>query len=134
VLWPHRPDVESCTIDEDGAPDARHLGAFTPNGDLVGVLSLFAQRSERFPAVIDPAVPVYRLRAMGVLPEFRRQRVGESLIAAACDTARTLGAAQLWCDAREAALPFYEALGFRCLSPTYEIPPIGPHRMMAREL
>lgn len=134
VLWPHRPDVASCTIDIDGAPGALHLGAFSPAGELVGVASLFVQRSERFPDALPADAPVHRLRAMGVLPEWRRQRVGEALIEAACDAARANGSHFLWCDAREVALPFYEAQGFRFLSSTYEIPLIGPHRMMARPL
>ena len=134
VLWPHRPDVASCTIDIDDAPDALHFGAFSPEGEIVGVASLFLQRSDRFPEALPTDAPVRRLRAMGVLPEWRRQRVGEALIEASCEAARSQGVAFLWCDAREVALRFYEAQGFQFLSSTYEIPLIGPHRMMARPL
>ncbi len=134
VLWPHRPSLEACTIDIDDAPHARHLGALSPAGEVVGVLSLFAQRSDRFPDALPADLPVYRLRAMGVLPAWRRCGVGEALIEAACAAARELGAAELWCDARLVALPFYEACGFRYLTDRYDIPVIGPHRMMARAL
>lgn len=132
VLWPHRATVADCTIDIDGAPHAVHLGALAP--DVVGVLSLFDQRPDRFPDAFPADRPVYRLRAMGVLPEWRRQRVGEALIEAACAEARGLGAEEIWCDARKIALPFYESCGFRYLSELYDIPVIGPHRMMARAL
>jgi GNAT superfamily N-acetyltransferase len=126
--------VASCTIDIDEAADALHFGAFSPEGDLVGVASLFDQRSERFPDALPADAPVHRLRAMGVLSDWRRQGVGESLIEAACTAARSAGSLYLWCDARQVALAFYEAQGFRFLSSTYEIPLIGPHRMMARPL
>ena len=36
VLWPHRPDVASCTIDIDDAPDALHFGAFSPAAEIHG--------------------------------------------------------------------------------------------------
>ena len=134
VLWPHRASVESCTIDIDAAEHARHLGAFSAGGSLLGVLSLFEQRSDRFPHAFDDSVPLYRLRAMGVLPEYRRMGVGESLVNEACGLARQLGAEWLWCDAREVAFAFYEALEFEYLSQPFEIPLIGPHRMMARAL
>jgi len=134
VLWPHRADEAACTIDIDDLPSALHLAALDENGRPLGVLSLFNQRSDRFPDAIPADQPVYRLRAMGVLPAYRRLGVGEALVEAACDVVRQKGAVYLWCDARKVALPFYEALGFKYLSGVYEIPIIGPHRMMARRL
>ena len=38
------------------------------------------------------------------------------------------------CDAREVAFPFYERMGFSFVSGRYEVPAIGPHRMMALKL
>lgn len=134
VLWPHRADEAACTIDIDDLPSALHLAAMDESARPLGVLSLFDQRSDRFPDAIPAVQPVYRLRAMGVLPEYRRLGVGQSLVEAACEAARIRGAHWLWCDAREVALPFYEALGFEYLSGSYDIPIIGPHRMMARRL
>lgn len=134
VLWPHREDEDACTIDIDDLPSALHLAAVDEYGKAVGVLSLFDQRSERFPDAIPAEEPVYRLRAMGVVPECRRLGVGQALVEAACEAVREKGAVYLWCDARKVALPFYEALGFHYLSGMYEIPIIGPHRMMARRL
>ena len=134
VLWPHRPSEADCTIDLDDRADAIHLGAIAPHGEVVGVLSLFDQRPDRFPSAFPSNTPVYRLRAMGVLPEWRRQRVGEALIEAACLAVKERGAQVLWCDAREVAFSFYESCGFHYLSELYDIPVIGPHRMMARAL
>jgi len=36
----------------------------------------------------------------------------------------------LWCDARKVALGFYEKMGFKILGDFYEIPIIGPHKLM----
>lgn len=134
VLWPHRSSEADCTIDLDDRPDAIHLGAIAPAGEVVGVLSLFDQRPDRFPQAIHVNTAVYRLRAMGVLPEWRRQGVGEALIEAACLAVKERGAQVVWCDARQVAFPFYESCGFHYLSELYDIPVIGPHRMMARAL
>lgn len=101
---------------------------------MVGVCSLFAQRSDRFPEAIPLNESVYRLRVMGTLPEVRGQGAGAALIASACAEARALGADWLWCDARQVAFGFYERMGFSFLSETYEVPEIGLHRMMARRL
>ncbi len=132
VLWPHKPDAAACTIaGEDGA-GVRHLGAFDAAGRLVGVCSLFPQRSERFPEALPPHAPVYRLRVMGTLTEVRGLGAGAALVEHACALAAELGAHWLWCDAREVALGFYARTGFQFVSETYDVPEIGPHRMMVR--
>ena len=115
-------------VDPPGASSAPEPDAREPSDRRGGDAP--ATQTDALPA----DAPTHRLRAMGVLPEWRRQRVGEALIEAGCDAARANGSHFLWCDAREVALRFYEAQGFRFLSSTYEIPLIGPHRMMARPL
>lgn len=133
VLWPHKSAPAVCTI--EGDEDAIHLGAFTENGEHVGVCSLFwGMRSERFPEVLSVEEPVCRLRVMGTLPEVRGRGAGRVLIERATVEAKGMGAAWLWCDAREVALGFYERMGFSYCSDFYEVPEIGRHRMMAIEL
>lgn len=134
VLWPHKERPEVCTIDVDLAPHAHHVGAFDANGKHVGVCSLFQQRSERFPAALPVDDEVYRLRVMGTLLEVRGQGAGAAIIRYAADWCRGQGAVWLWCDAREVAFPFYERMGFDYVSEGYEVPEIGPHRMMALKL
>lgn len=134
VLWPHRNSPAACTIPEDEAADTRHLAAFNARGVIVGVCSLFDQRSERFPEAIPRDDAVYRLRVMGTLPAVRGQGAGAALIAEVCATAKGLGADWVWCDAREVAWGFYERLGFAFVSGVYEVPKIGLHRMMAKRL
>lgn len=134
VLWPHKEGPEACVIAEDELPTTRHIAAFNKAGVIVGVCSLFLQRSARFPAAIPADEAVYRLRVMGTAPEVRGHGAGAAIITKACREAKTLGADWLWCDARHIALGFYERMGFEFLTETYDVPEIGPHRMMARRL
>lgn len=134
VLWPHKDKESDCTIDVDEADHACHVGAFDEGGNHVGVCSLFAQRSDRFPEALPVGESVYRLRVMGTLPEVRGQGAGASIIRFAADWSREHGAQWLWCDAREVAFPFYERMGFAYVSGIYQVPAIGPHRMMALKL
>lgn len=134
VLWPHRERWEDCTIDIDEDDHARHVGAFNSNHELVGVCSLFDQRSERFPEAISQNERIYRLRAMATVPEVRGLGAGAQIVTFAAGWCRENGAEWLWCDAREVAFGFYERMGFGYLSERYEIDPIGTHRMMALKL
>lgn len=134
VLWPHRDRWEDCTIDVDEADHACHLGAFDSNDQLVGVCSLFDQRSERFPHAIPNEEKVYRLRVMATVPEVRGLGAGAQIVTFAGHWCRKKDAAWLWCDAREIAFGFYERVGFSFVSDEYEIVPIGRHRMMALKL
>ena len=39
-----------------------------------------------------------------------------------------------WCNARLAAIPFYEKCGWKVVGDTFQIPDIGEHRVMTKEL
>lgn len=134
VLWPHKSRAEECTIDVDHSIGARHVGAFDESGQLVGVCSLFEQRSERNPKALPSGEAVYRLRVMGTTPEVRGSGAGASIVEFACAWCREQGVDWLWCDAREVAFGFYERMGFDFVSGAYQVPEIGTHRMMARKL
>lgn len=134
VLWPHKPTVESCVLDADDEPHAHHVGAFDSDLVLVGVCSLFEQRSTRFPAAFAIEVPVYRLRVMGTRVQVRGQGVGNQIMDYACHWSRQQGAQYLWCDAREVAFDFYQRNGFEFISDMYVVDSIGNHRMMSRAL
>ena len=132
VLWPQLPNSEACV--SDGDDDAHHVGAFDNQGQLVGVCSLFKQRSTRFPDAIDPHAFLYRLRTMGTLEEVRGQGAAASIIEYVCQWCRGQGAEFIWCDAREVAYGFYEHMGFTFHSEEFAIENIGLHRMMTRSL
>lgn len=128
VLWPHIERTEDCLTDTDFREDAVHLGAFR-DGKLLGVCSLFQTRSPKLPHARQ-----YRLRAMATHPDVRGLGLGRDLVLSALGEARNLGAEVLWCDAREVAIGFYEKLGFKRIDEWYEVPKIGRHQFMYREL
>jgi predicted GNAT family N-acyltransferase len=128
VLWPHIAKEEDCIIDIDQRADAIHLGTWA-NGRLVSIGSLFEMKSPKLQFEKQ-----YRLRAMATHPDFMGKNAGRILINKACEILKEKGIEVLWCDAREAAIGFYSALGFQLLDETYEVPCIGPHKFMWIEL
>jgi predicted GNAT family N-acyltransferase len=125
VLWPHKPDVESCVIDIDDRPDAIHLGCYSIDRQLVGVCSLFEMRSEKLQDDCQ-----YRLRAMAIHPQQRGLGAGACLVKEALAIIAQLGYDVVWCDAREVALGFYARLGFNRIDAWYDVPLIGRHQFM----
>jgi GNAT superfamily N-acetyltransferase len=128
VLWPHIAKEEDCIIDIDQREDAIHLGTW--DGDrLVSIGSLFKMKSPKLENQNQ-----HRLRAMATHPDYRGKNAGKVLIGKACEILKEKGAEVLWCDAREAAIGFYTALGFQLLDELYEVPCIGPHKFMWKVL
>lgn len=128
VLWPHLSSPEVCVIDIDEREDAFHVGVFADER-LISIGSFFGMESPRL-----SQHPQYRLRAMATDPEFRRQHAGDTLIQFALQELGLRGVAVLWCDARLVAVPFYEQLGFKKFDDIYEVPLIGPHHFMWKEV
>lgn len=128
VLWQHKANEESCVIDIDNSSGAIHVGAFEGE-NLISVASLFPMTNDALDYKRQ-----YRLRAMASDPEFRGKGAGREVVLFAIDLLRSQGYDILWCDARKIALGFYEKLGFAILSGWYDVPEIGPHKLMAYEL
>jgi len=127
VLRPGRPR-ESAMFAGDDAPDTKHFGAFR-NGKLLSIASLFASElPER------PGLPAYQLRGMATAEEARNQGLGKALVAASLDFLREKHGRLLWCNARIAAVEFYRHLGFSTIGPEFDIPEVGPHFRMWREV
>jgi GNAT superfamily N-acetyltransferase len=94
-----------------GDRSADHWAAL--DGDtVVGCLSLFDLRGRA-------------LRAMAVHPDRRREGIGRDLLVAAMAHETTL-----WCNARLAAVPFYEACGWVCRGPRFPLADRGLHQRM----
>lgn len=103
-MWPDKP-LEHVKVPGDDA--ARHLGAF--DGEvLIGVASFFREP------------PGLRLRKLAVAPHYRRTGLGSRLIRQGATLAQQQGFTELWCDARQTARGFYEALGFTLDEATFE--------------
>lgn len=124
VLWPHKASLEECVLVIDDAMETFHC-AVRIDAEVVACCTLYPESCERF-----PDTGVYRLRAMATAPEVRGQGVGKQMLLFGLQECRRRGASIVWCDARLAAVPFYESLGFVALPEVYEVPLIGPHQFM----
>ncbi len=132
VRWPIlRPGFprETAIFDGDDAPGTLHFGGF--DGErLVGVASIYLVS---FPAQPD-AAPAFQLRGMATLPEVRGAGFGKALLDACVAAARERGAALIWCNARTSAADFYAKHGWRIAGDVFDIPTVGPHFRMWRDL
>lgn len=123
VLWPHL-EKQDCGIDSDLLPEAFQLGSFY-KGQLISIGSFFPQKNKHFSAQKQ-----FRLRAMATDPDFRGLQSGKRLMEVAFDFLKKDGVDILWCDARLVATGFYDKLGLNVMGEIYEVPKIGPHKLM----
>lgn len=132
VLRPGKP-AEAAVFPEDEMPESFHAGAFllfagnseSAPGKPVAVASFFQKTHPELKAASQ-----YQLRGMAAHPAFRGRGGGRKLLLFALDRLRNDRVGLLWCNAREAAVPFYEKSGFRQHGNPFFIPGIGLHRVM----
>jgi predicted GNAT family N-acyltransferase len=127
VLRPGQP-AESTVYPGDDDVDTRHFAAFL-DGQLVGIASLYR---EARPGA--DTLPGWRLRGMATSGEARGKGVGRALLAACLEHVAAEGGGEVWCNARAEALGFYAAAGFDVIGDEFDIPGIGPHRVMRRDV
>lgn len=125
VLRPGRP-VEIPGDDDAGT---LHLAARLPDGRVVGVV-----RFHPADCPWQPAERAWQLRGMATDPEVRGAGAGRALVAEGLVRLAALDADLVWCDARQAAVGFYERMGFTVVTDPYDVPGVGPHRGMVVEL
>lgn len=130
VLYPGRPE-HLADYPGDDAPTTHHLVARQGSkGPVVGVVTLTPRPlpSEPWDHPWPAATPRpdVQLRGMATAPEVRGTGVGLQLV----ERARADLARPLWCNARVAAIGFYERAGWRVMSEPFDVPGIGPHRRM----
>jgi SAM-dependent methyltransferase/GNAT superfamily N-acetyltransferase len=112
----------------DDEPDTLHLAVFD-GGGIVGVASVLR---EAFPP--RPSASAWRIRGMASTPQTRGRGIGTALLARCERHAREHAAALLWCTARVRARSLYERGGMTVLGEPFDIPPIGEHYLMFKEL
>ncbi|MCS3556308.1 MULTISPECIES: GNAT family N-acetyltransferase [Sphingobacterium] len=96
VLYPEG-SLKDVMIDADF--DGTHFAA-TIAGELIGVISVFKIEEGH-----------YQFRKFAVLPQFQGNGIGTALFKSVVDFCRLWNGVSLFCDARIAAVPFYEKLG-----------------------
>jgi predicted GNAT family N-acyltransferase len=133
VRWPIlRPGFprESAVFPGDDLDPTMHFGAFTAEGLLVGVASIYLAPMPEQPSIER----AWQLRGMATLPEVRGAGHGRDLVAACVHAAQKAGGEIIWCNARIVAVPFYAKHGWETMGPEFDIPTVGPHFRMWRKL
>jgi GNAT superfamily N-acetyltransferase len=128
ILRPQDP-IENCFFIGDEASTNFHLGAFS-EGKVVSVASFFLESNKFFSDHLQ-----YRLRGMATDPRFRLQGVGARLIKNGEEILKKKKSCTLlWFNARQVAFGFYERLGYQFKGEAFELPGIGPHKVMFKSL
>jgi ribosomal protein S18 acetylase RimI-like enzyme len=121
-----RPDqaVESVYLEKDNDPETFHLGVFSGK-KLISIGSFHQSRHPEFPQHFQ-----YQLRKMATDPGFRKMNAGRQLIEFALEELRRRKVELMWCNARQVAVGFYEKLGLTTATDFFDVPGIGPHKLM----
>jgi predicted GNAT family N-acyltransferase len=114
--------------DED--PATFHLAARTPDGRIVGVVRFSPASCPWRPEARAP----WQLRGMATDADVRGTGAGRALAAEGLARVAARGGDLLWCDARMAAVGFYERMGFTVVTDPFDKPGIGPHLGMVKDL
>ncbi|MGN6640560.1 MAG: GNAT family N-acetyltransferase [Mucilaginibacter sp.] len=123
VLRDGKLTLEQCRFPGDDAEGAFHLGYFDKE-QLVCVVTFFPKSYDGYTG------RGYQLRGMATLESHRSKGIGNQLVNFAIVYLRGQKANYIWCNARKKALRFYADLGFEIISDEFEVPNIGPHRVM----
>ena len=126
ILRPHQTLAE-CVYPGDRDAETFHLGVFDRN-TLVTIASVYAERETRFDMFeVDSQ---FRLRGMATIEHYRGRGMGAALLHECLRRSWSAGANLLWCNARTSASGYYDKMGFQAIPERFELPGIGPHRVM----
>ncbi|WP_116789617.1 GNAT family N-acetyltransferase [Flavobacterium psychrotrophum] len=127
VLRPEKP-VESCVFDGDDLPTTIHFGIFE-GSTLAGIISVFKADHDFFTENTQ-----YQIRGMAVLDNFQKRGLGDKLVRHAEKHISSLKGERIWFNAREAAVGFYERMGYAIIGDAFPIGDIGSHYVMHKKI
>lgn len=128
VLWQHKNSSEDCVIDADSLETTFHIGA-VKNNEVVGTSTFIVDVNDKFDTENQ-----YRIRAMATAKTVRGEGIGKQIIEFAIEKLKQMNVELLWCDARIKATGFYDKMGFKTKGDIYNVPEIGPHKLMYLEI
>ncbi len=128
ILRSEQPEASSIFPCDDH-PKAKHVIAIR-HKHLVGVGSILPEGRNG-----ELSGKALRIRGMAVLPENRREGIGEMILDALLEYAcGELAVGAVWCNARVPAKGLYERAGFVTIGEAFELPDIGPHVLLEVEI
>ena len=103
-----------------------HIGAFIGK-HAVGCLTVLDRPFNGEPA--------WQLHGMAVDPLYQGGGIGRSMLSFTHARLRQIDTYRhAWCNACLAAIPFYEKFGWVAVSEEFQVPHMGPHRTMLKQL
>ena len=123
ILREGKLTLEQCRFPGDEKEQSFHLGYYD-NEQLVCIATFHPSGYGQFPGI------GYQLRGMATLEAYRGKGIGNQLLNFAIVYLRGQRANYIWCNARVSAIKFYLGLGFEIISDVFEVPVIGPHRVL----
>ncbi|MFK8045116.1 MAG: GNAT family N-acetyltransferase [Crocinitomicaceae bacterium] len=124
VLWRHKILLD-CGMEGDLRRSTFHIGAMDADDNVLGTSTFITQTNENFSDIVQ-----YRLRAMATHPSARGTGLGKKMIEKGLEKLKDKKVDIVWCDARIEATEFYSKMGFKTVGETYDVPDIGPHKLM----
>jgi predicted GNAT family N-acyltransferase len=121
-------DVSTCHYEGDDSEGTFHLGAFIDD-KLASIASFYLDNHPK----IDETYQ-FRLRGMATLKEYQGQGLSSALLKTAFPLIKQNHIKTLWCNARTSATGFYKKVGFEVVSDEFEVPDIGPHFVMIKDI
>jgi GNAT superfamily N-acetyltransferase len=117
---------ETARFDGDDEPDTLHFGAFLrATGAPVACVSCMRRPCD--------GQDGWQVRGMATRGDLVRRGIGRALLRHALAALRDARGPELvWCNARVAALGFWEREGWAVVSEVFDIPGVGPHRTLQR--
>lgn len=127
VLRPGRPE-ESAHYKEDTDSRTFHVACFDAC-KVIGVATWYPEILDGF----DAQTP-FRLRGFATDPNYRRMGVGRQVMNASITLLQEKKCDFVWFFAREVAFEFYSSIGFQFHGDLFDIPMVGPHKVMYKYL
>lgn len=124
----------TCTFPGDEEAITAHFGAFEDaSGRVLCVATIRpAAAVEQVPSELQAPGAEWQLRGMATDSERRGTGAGRLVLEAAAAHVAAQGGKLLWANCREVAIPFYLKCGWQLWGDFFDVPGIGPHKVMGR--
>lgn len=132
VLRPQYDENELLEYEGDDAENAHHFAAIV--SDLEPIVAVITYLPDPLP--VEGEAAELRLRGMAVSGDLRRQGIGSHLLSATLPKVALYHPeySRVWAAARTSVTQFYSQHGFEPVGPRFEMPSVGPHQRMVRQL
>lgn len=127
VLRKGKP-IESCSFEGDNLISTQHFGLYESD-ILQGVISLFENNNSLFEEKQQ-----VQIRGMAVLENNQGKGFGRLLVNHSEQILMTQKIQLIWFNARENAVGFYQKMGYKIIGNAFDIPGIGIHYVMWKNL